>query len=605
MQFKHLNVAHTNKKLPSSGNTSTSVSAGFEVLPLVSEDMSSFEAREASKALVVRVKRKRDEVANEELCLIGNDANNHNEKKKRKGFDSLHIQSKDPSPSSSLKTVVLSRVDTLEAGDERDIAVLLQQPQPRKRKVEEDSDGGRRVYIVCGNTPLEASSTTAKDNAFVLLDLRQIGLSSREASTASETSSLSIKGNRRQGEGVKLFSPISRQLGPAIRQAIDSLSCVPIQRLLQIYPMTSSSSSSFSNNNIDVNYTDDSLGGRTALMVATQLGNAPLVRTLLDRNADVGLIDAKGKSAIEYLERNNPKLEILLLLQQSLQLKEGAEVELAAVEEETGDYVYDIYAFRKKEASEEAVKDSTPEESAEERHIDNQWSYVHVPGLALGEDGYGCELVAFEYDEVWSDLGDDEEPDSNDERYFGNDYPEDELSGEEEDDRQEYEEEQWGGREEAASSDEEDQEEDRFPRFERTGVGRVLVPFSRNDPHLPVTQQHRGVQKLWSLRGGRKAGKNGINEEDSGSEGSGGSSGDDDEHERRLRHMHLRTGMGVAGNIAQFEASGLARYGGELSDDESDLRLLLENLTAAPGADRPEPGTIAYDSDLDREESSE
>jgi hypothetical protein len=38
------------------------------------------------------------------------------------------------------------------------------------------------------------------------------------------------------------------------------------------------------------------------------------------------------------------------------------------------------------------------------------------------------ELV-FEYDSDWSDLADDEDPDSNDERFEGNDYP-DEGAGE-------------------------------------------------------------------------------------------------------------------------------------------------------------------------------
>ena len=32
----------------------------------------------------------------------------------------------------------------------------------------------------------------------------------------------------------------------------------------------------------------------------------------------------------------------------------------------------------------------------------------------------------FEYDSDWSDLADDEDPDSNDERFAGNDYPEEE-----------------------------------------------------------------------------------------------------------------------------------------------------------------------------------
>ena len=39
--------------------------------------------------------------------------------------------------------------------------------------------------------------------------------------------------------------------------------------------------------------------------------------------------------------------------------------------------------------------------------------------------GAGGEVeLVFEYDSDWSDLADDEEPDSNDERYDGNDYPE-------------------------------------------------------------------------------------------------------------------------------------------------------------------------------------
>jgi hypothetical protein len=47
---------------------------------------------------------------------------------------------------------------------------------------------------------------------------------------------------------------------------------------------------------------------------------------------------------------------------------------------------------------------------------------VQIEGLLIGAGGE-VELV-FEYDSDWSDLADDEEPDSNDERYEGNDYPE-------------------------------------------------------------------------------------------------------------------------------------------------------------------------------------
>lgn len=47
---------------------------------------------------------------------------------------------------------------------------------------------------------------------------------------------------------------------------------------------------------------------------------------------------------------------------------------------------------------------------------------VQVEGLHISENG-NVELV-FQYDSDWSDLADDEDPDSNDERFFGNDYPE-------------------------------------------------------------------------------------------------------------------------------------------------------------------------------------
>ena len=42
--------------------------------------------------------------------------------------------------------------------------------------------------------------------------------------------------------------------------------------------------------------------------------------------------------------------------------------------------------------------------------------------LQISSNG-NVELV-FEYDSDWSDLADDEDPDSNDERFEGNDYPE-------------------------------------------------------------------------------------------------------------------------------------------------------------------------------------
>ena len=51
----------------------------------------------------------------------------------------------------------------------------------------------------------------------------------------------------------------------------------------------------------------------------------------------------------------------------------------------------------------------------------SQAPIVQVEGLRLGAAGQ-AELV-FAYDSDWSDLRDDEDPDSNGERFAGNDYP--------------------------------------------------------------------------------------------------------------------------------------------------------------------------------------
>src|SRR5690606_16447955 len=56
----------------------------------------------------------------------------------------------------------------------------------------------------------------------------------------------------------------------------------------------------------------------------------------------------------------------------------------------------------------------------------SQYSIVRVEGLRINSADGEVELVDTEYDSDWSDLGDDEEPDSNDERFEGNDYPDEE-----------------------------------------------------------------------------------------------------------------------------------------------------------------------------------
>eukprot|EP00595_Chromulina_sp_UTEXLB2642_P003467 CAMPEP_0196764932 /NCGR_PEP_ID=MMETSP1095-20130614/7189_1 /TAXON_ID=96789 ORGANISM="Chromulina nebulosa, Strain UTEXLB2642" /NCGR_SAMPLE_ID=MMETSP1095 /ASSEMBLY_ACC=CAM_ASM_000446 /LENGTH=104 /DNA_ID=CAMNT_0042121795 /DNA_START=490 /DNA_END=801 /DNA_ORIENTATION=- len=53
---------------------------------------------------------------------------------------------------------------------------------------------------------------------------------------------------------------------------------------------------------------------------------------------------------------------------------------------------------------------------------------IPIEGVHISENGY-IDLI-FDYNSDWSDLCDDEDPDSNDERYYGNDYPDDDEGDE-------------------------------------------------------------------------------------------------------------------------------------------------------------------------------
>ena len=80
-------------------------------------------------------------------------------------------------------------------------------------------------------------------------------------------------------------------------------------------------------------------------------------------------------------------------------------------------------------------------------YLASQAPVVQIDGLHIGVTGE-VELV-FDYDSDWSDLADDEEPDSNDERFDGNDYPEDREDDDDEDDSEVDDDErygEWGGR---------------------------------------------------------------------------------------------------------------------------------------------------------------
>jgi hypothetical protein len=273
-----------------------------------------------------------------------------------------------------------------------------------------------------------------------------------------------------------------------------------------------------------------------------------------------------GKGSLEYAEEFRSSFNGLAPSRAAADVVQALELAVASavktkhrpVAESEQDFVYDVY-----EVLETSTQGSLINTSTEAF----QGPTVLVPEVRIGEDS--CELV-FEYSEEWSDLADDEDPDSNDERHFGNDYPEEEEEDSDEDNGQNKQDN--GQREEDDDFDDAGSDDlaEAMPRYQRKGVGRVFLPFAREDPVLPATRREGGVRAIWG--------------EDAEPE---------DEQQERLEGMHARSGFRFGDNPAEFDASGLARYGHELSDDEEDVRLFESDTRGLS------MNAVAYDSDLD------
>ena len=268
-----------------------------------------------------------------------------------------------------------------------------------------------------------------------------------------------------------------------------------------------------------------------------------------------------------------------------------------------------------------------------------------------------------------SDLGEDEDPDSNDERFFGNDYPEeeecDDYSSEEDSYadykktyRQHFQERNSGNQndgewEDISNSDDSDghqasmnawgdeefdfeldgnptdydlaeadkdfdhvmglQQDNAYPEKGsrksqgtdikrskvqkqaqklaqvqnggKTGdsksnrsVGRVLHPFTREDPFVPLPKKSGALKQLWD--GAASEAEFGLvsgAEEEIAMLRMGAGSNVPNEKAERLKQMDERLGLvAYESNANEFDPSGLPKYGQELSDDERDITLLRE-----------------------------
>jgi hypothetical protein len=117
------------------------------------------------------------------------------------------------------------------------------------------------------------------------------------------------------------------------------------------------------------------------------------------------------------------------------------------------------------------------------------------------DDGRG-ELLHF-YDSDWSDLADDEDIDSNDERYEGNDYPEEEDNSDNNnvDKRAHFmrrdNSDQYGIYDEEDYDDDDHDDGYETNRYQRNRIGRVMHHSIPDDPFINLNRDQTALRELW------------------------------------------------------------------------------------------------------------
>jgi hypothetical protein len=401
--------------------------------------------------------------------------------------------------------------------------------------------------------------------------------------------------------------------------------------------------------------------GKTALMLACYFANHRVASRLVARGADVFLTDSLGRVAMDYLHEGlqeglqNQALvnttvtagaagtgtssplsvassspqgmsrrgEDLVLLLHKTASKSASQREALAkiatsnaaaaagvdmgVDAEgdggSDDYVVDIFAIEGPGVAGERAESS--QAAQEEQQRDPTVPMVAIEGLRIDEASHSVEFVEFDYDSDWSDLGDDEDPDSNDERYHGNDYPEDEESAEEEEEEEE---------EEGYEDEDEDEEEGRRrdPSFRgnpaqlghsREGVratGHVVRPQlaggGSEDFGNAGVPTPESILRRWQ----REEQGDDEDEEDEDEDGeevtmvTDGGPRSLKEHRDRLRALHEQKrgsagalGPQFAANPREFGRDGLPKYGGlsGVGDDDEEDDGAYERYGYVPGWD--------------------
>lgn len=156
------------------------------------------------------------------------------------------------------------------------------------------------------------------------------------------------------------------------------------------------------------------------------------------------------------------------------------------------DYVFDIFMLNS--TNDNSTKENTVVSKENEQ---SKCPTIKIEGLHILNDGR-CELV-HTYDSDWSDLADDEDIDSNDERYEGNDYPEEEdYSDNNSNDIEEARHAGFNNNDNDYDLEDYDDDDDKYnQKNQHNSIGRVMHYYTPDDPFANLNRDQAALQELW------------------------------------------------------------------------------------------------------------
>ena len=345
-------------------------------------------------------------------------------------------------------------------------------------------------FIVTKNKKVFTSDTNASDS-MIFVDMTSVESSSFRQEKEQPRNTCSVS-NPSPKKGTRILDPLTRMLNSAINTALATGNFTDMLAAID--------------QGADVNFQRTDSDGYTCLMAAVEKSELKVVSKLLCKNANTLLQNAVTQTAVdiaEYakLETKNHSASMILIMvrdkasEQYLQMQKslGKGGDNDEEDDDDADYVYDIYTCHRPTAP---TSDTDAKMDMNDDKIYDSVPNVKVSGLSL--DDMGNAEIDFHYDSDWSDLAqDDDDVDSNDENYFGNDYPEEDEANSNDGYERNFD-------NMMSKSDDEDDidsedEGGRLPRFDRTGIGRQLKPFVVDEHQSSFGKTSEEIENLWSL----------------------------------------------------------------------------------------------------------